>query len=185
MQESVKPQRIIVVEGPDGSGKTTLINKLQEVLGYPVHHTGGPPADRAAWVHKLMVLWDFKNRAQGGPVILDRLPHISETTYGPLYDRPLMDPLDVLNRDLQDLRPLIIYCRLPHVARMFSHISMEEKAHKPRSHVDLVLRNYDRLVAAYDARIESVEKLGVPVIRYAWTDDDFDTLLEAVKCAVS
>lgn len=174
---------MIVVEGPDGSGKTTLLNRLHEILGYPIHHSGGPPADRTAWVHKLMILWDFKRRAQGGPVLVDRLPHISETTYGPLYDRPLMDPLDVLNRDLQDLRPLVIYCRRKHVSQMFRDISMEEKAHKPKAHTDLVLRNFDRLVASYDARIESVEKLGVPVIRYDWAEDDFDALLERIQCA--
>lgn len=38
--------RVIVLEGPDGGGKTTLARAIAHELGYAVRHEGPPPVDR-------------------------------------------------------------------------------------------------------------------------------------------
>lgn len=76
----------IIVEGPDGAGKTTLINHLSEVLELSIHAKAstsveGPVKNLFDWVNKDMSsLWG----PDGGPVsvIYDRHPVISEPIYG-------------------------------------------------------------------------------------------------------
>lgn len=71
----------IIVEGPDGSGKSTLIAHLRDALGLPLHDRAsdsktGPIAQLAAWVDKdISADWEQ-------PWIYDRYPTISEPIYG-------------------------------------------------------------------------------------------------------
>jgi len=37
---------MIILEGPDNSGKTTLANKISARYNHPVYHAGGPPANK-------------------------------------------------------------------------------------------------------------------------------------------
>jgi hypothetical protein len=74
--------RHIVVEGPDGSGKTNLVNDLVKHTGRPVHprstpSVGGPPPDLDLWVER-----EFARDKQPG--IYDRHSVISEPIYGPI-----------------------------------------------------------------------------------------------------
>lgn len=75
--------RHIIVEGPDGSGKSSLITHLTESLGLDIHERAstsrGGPVDRLAeWVerdiHSYAGVWR--------PFIYDRHPVISEPIYG-------------------------------------------------------------------------------------------------------
>lgn len=75
----------IIIEGPDGAGKTTLISHLRETFGLeqaPRFSTslGGPVDDliRRTWDDVLS--WHQRT----GAVIYDRHPLISELIYGPL-----------------------------------------------------------------------------------------------------
>lgn len=78
--------RNIIVEGPDGSGKSTLVNHLQEKLGMGIarrasESASGPVPDLAGW-HE-----DEKLRMSGSssePLIYDRHPLFSEPIYAPL-----------------------------------------------------------------------------------------------------
>lgn len=74
--------RHIIVEGPDGSGKDTLITSL---LGHFPDHTlherastslGGPVPNLAAWVAK-----DVATMAEQPPSIYNRHPLVSELIY--------------------------------------------------------------------------------------------------------
>jgi len=77
--------RHIVVEGPDGGGKTNLVNDLIKQTGMPLHprfvqSTGGPPVDL-----DIRVMQDFNNPTyQREAHIYDRHPMISEPIYGPI-----------------------------------------------------------------------------------------------------
>lgn len=70
---------IVILEGPDGSGKTTLAQYLQR-KGYKYHHEGPPPlgAEPLLW-HYGRVLDSFR----GQDVVIDRLA-LGECIYGPV-----------------------------------------------------------------------------------------------------
>lgn len=74
----------IIVEGCDGSGKTTLVTKLSHALGWPVHERastslGGPVTDVDLWA-----LNDVNTMDKQPNSIYDRHPIISEVIYAPL-----------------------------------------------------------------------------------------------------
>jgi GTPase SAR1 family protein len=77
--------RHIIVEGPDGSGKTNLIQRLVNELNMPVHpkasdsKTGPHLPTLDAWVDN-----DLKTMHEQCPSIYDRHPLISELIYGPI-----------------------------------------------------------------------------------------------------
>lgn len=110
---------MIIVEGPDGGGKTTLINNTL------VERTGLPVAPRVvskdAEAMTDLVKWTEENVRQGWQdVIYDRHRLISEPIYGPIlrerfeqrFDNPewLHEMFFELYHRVQ---PLIIYCLPP------------------------------------------------------------------------
>ena len=109
---------MLIVEGPDGAGKTTLINQLQqhfptlEVAPRVVTKDAEAMTDLKEWVKQnLEEGWQWK--------IFDRHRLISEFIYGPLL-REAQEPgfndlvwaYNSLSK-LEELYPLIIYCLPP------------------------------------------------------------------------
>jgi hypothetical protein len=90
----------IIVEGPDGSGKSTLINHLEDTLGIPVHHkastsVGGPKQDLATWVNDDLAVMRILIKGGIGPqFIYDRHPIISEPIYGQVVRKDIQPPFD-------------------------------------------------------------------------------------------
>lgn len=70
--------RHIIIEGPDGTGKTTLAKALCEGAGYAYRHEGPPPAGVTAYQHYAGILDRLEQ-----PTLLDRF-HLGELVYGPL-----------------------------------------------------------------------------------------------------
>ena len=59
---------ILIIEGPDGAGKTTLVNQLAKETGYPVVHTGVPKPGEDVVAQYVLVM---KEHGKTG-LILDR-----------------------------------------------------------------------------------------------------------------
>jgi thymidylate kinase len=70
---------IVILEGPDGCGKTTLANRLAERFGMRIHHEGPPPKDVNLLEHYGRLL----DEARGKNVVFDRLA-LGERIYGPI-----------------------------------------------------------------------------------------------------
>lgn len=87
--------RHVVVEGPDGSGKSRMVERIHTELGYPVHAKAsdsltGPVVNLADWTmraqHEMAITPD--------PMVYDRHPVISEPIYGRLVRPPIRTGFD-------------------------------------------------------------------------------------------
>jgi len=92
----------VIVEGPDGSGKSTLIQHLHTTLGLPLHEkastsTGGPVDYLGKWVDADMkTLHALVKGGRGKQFIYDRHPIISEPIYARLVrHQPAQYPFEV------------------------------------------------------------------------------------------
>lgn len=96
---------MIVLEGPDNCGKTTLANALSSALDLPVVHSEKPDFDNNG---QLRLEWMARNPY----TIYDRASCISEAVYGPIcrngsvYGR---EHWQILSRFLSH-NPFIIFC---------------------------------------------------------------------------
>lgn len=120
---------MIIVEGPDGSGKSVLASLLAQKLRLPVANkvVGSdtqPLTD--------LVKWTEDNVAQGfQPTIFDRHRLISEPIYGPILkerqDPSFCDP-SWLSQQLwlfYGCKPVIIYC-LPDIRKVRANVARED-----------------------------------------------------------
>lgn len=78
--------RIIVLEGPDGAGKTYLARWLCEIYDAAYLHEGPPPKDVPALEHYSLALANAVSLAFSGRrhVVMDRWAY-GERIYGPLH----------------------------------------------------------------------------------------------------
>lgn len=157
---------MIVVEGPDGAGKTTLIEKISRELDIPV-------ADRVVGKDtKAMVdlkQWTELNTAQGfRRIIYDRHRLISEPIYGPiLRDEP--EPgfnellwLTRVMRRFYSCKPVLIYC-LPPWQTVLSNV-----LHDRDNDNSAVEARISRIYSAYIARasIDTVHHFNTMIYDY-------------------
>jgi hypothetical protein len=137
---------VIVVEGPDGAGKTTLIETLSDLLDLPV----APRVvskDAEAMVN--LVHWTERNVTEGfQPIIYDRHRLISEPIYGPIlreYPEPGFDDpmwLYEMNTKFYNFcTPVIIYC-LPPVVAVINNIESDPDNRVVKSSIERIYALY-------------------------------------------
>jgi hypothetical protein len=110
---------VIIIEGPDGVGKTTLCDALaQRFLGsctivHSVHY-GPPPGDEPTALYYWDEVDNILGLAKSGPVIVDRF-HVGEMVYGPILRGDAGMSLDeacVIDMRLQAIGAMMCHCRL-------------------------------------------------------------------------
>ena len=110
---------MVIIEGPDGSGKTTLITQLKEELGIEV---APRVVDKDTNAMVNLADWVDNNLNIGRvPTLFDRHRLISETIYGPIMrekasengfvDMSWLAPR--MSRLYNEVKPFIIYCLPP------------------------------------------------------------------------
>ncbi len=149
---------MIIVEGPDGAGKTTLIKKLSADLHVPVHERAvtsdgvptlstqnGRAANLAVWSFN-----DIRTMPEQPMSIYDRYPLVSEYVYGPVVrgflDSNFISPIMHLAIRQLAVKSLVIFCRPPNdeiAENLFGAPAKDEMAG--------VAVKYQELAAAYDA----------------------------------
>lgn len=145
---------IIIVEGMDGTGKTTLVQQLANRLEIQPRKFVGSlgPGDDYRWVlvnrtkseiSELETLY-----AKGRPVrrLYDRFPLISEAVYGPtLRGRNCFGGLYYsLRNRLLSLKTVIVYCR-PDREVIWDNIQQVPQMEGVLDHFDTLLDTYDKL----------------------------------------
>jgi predicted HAD superfamily Cof-like phosphohydrolase len=161
---------IIIVEGVDGSGKTTLINKLQKDLNVITIKSPRPKdyQDCKDLLARTLLLAENTN------ILCDRIGIISEPIYGPICRNTLgFPPKSEAEQMLKCMNPVIIHC----------HPSIEtcEENIKDNPQMAGVKEHLIKLHNAYDEWMGQLEHESVCVINYDYFYDDYADLLGEVK----
>jgi len=166
---------LIIVEGPDGAGKSTLITKLVSDFGFTVYRSDGPKdAENMKRVVKEMTLLALD------PItvyLCDRTPWISELIYSKALGRDPVMPFDFFVPCF-NLPQRIIYCNLNDSVSMLNNMSREFKAHKPAEHTAQVVKNYEQVCNLYDELIGEIESEGIDVFDYDWMNGSYSELTQ-------
>lgn len=129
---------MLVIEGPDCSGKSTLADYLGKALAVPVQHSEGPARSFTDMANRLT-----HYNSLPPETIFDRHPCISD----PIYSSAMQRPLTVTAEQVVEFykrKPLMIYCHPP--LQAYKHITKE---HDTPEHLRGVVENHRRIVATY------------------------------------
>ena len=146
---------VIIVEGPDGSGKTTLIKNLQNrfVIKNLKAKRHGPPVDAEDLYERTK---DLLMEATHSNVncIIDRFGLIGEQIYGPICrGKDLWVDIPEKRQEIfsafNTLNPFIIYCRPP--ANIIANLSNHEvKEYDTPEHLKSLHENQALIIRSYD-----------------------------------
>lgn len=157
-------RKIVIVEGPDNSGKSTLIELLvktyRAIKGQDPHVEHSPSKLVVEGKHREWLQWieDTLNRESDS--IYDRHSIISEAVYGPiLRDTDLLSTTRYLDR-LKRLGPLIIYCKPP----------LERILETTKPEMEGVQERLKDLALSYDMHMTNLRLDGIQICVYDWTD---------------
>ena len=148
--------KMIIIEGMDGSGKTSLAQKLSFRLGnVPIKRlvtSGGPTYYDLLVERTRATLTELRNqvtRNQRPVVIYDRFPLISEAVYGTILRgrNSFGDEWTTLINLLLALDPVVIYCR-PRIESI-----LQNTRETADSQMEGVVSRARELVNAYDELI--------------------------------
>jgi predicted HAD superfamily Cof-like phosphohydrolase len=130
---------VIILEGPDNGGKSTLAAELARVTGLPVQGSEGPPKHEGEMNIRIRRYLDM------GPAIFDRFPAISN----PIYDRALGRKADVIDpaliAEMYARSPVLVYCD-PGDRGLVGHVVKERESEE---HIAGVTKNARYLVDLY------------------------------------
>lgn len=151
---------IIIIEGPDGSGKTTLASQIAKQTGYPVVHFSVPKTEEEK---EQMVSMYKQAIKESKNIIFDRCWY-SEMAYGPVMRKEHVisyPQMYELERMLAKRGSLIIYCTgSPEVLWRRATARGEDYVTDQQTFVEIF--------EAYED-IMNVPHL-VPVVKYGYTD---------------
>lgn len=165
--------RPVVVEGPDGSGKSTLCRDLSHMLGVEAFHTGGPiKSEKEYWERAD----DLRAR---GSIIFDRHLDISGRVYS--IFQPEDGFIPTTWHVLTSMRSVVIFCtRVPRVGDSLDEFlaTQKGKSHKDREYATKVWKSAQEIRSRYVDILPTVELLpGVDVVLY---DYEIHSLSEVI-----
>lgn len=143
---------MIVLEGPDNAGKSTLGKQLSERFGTEVHHSSNPKMTYEQLRDKMFEIINDPRR----DAIYDRVPLISEGVYG-----TILRGTNRFNchegRGIWQLfaasKPLVIFCR---PLDETINVGLEFKPGEDPEHVEAVKKKHLTIAHAYDELMESL-----------------------------
>jgi energy-coupling factor transporter ATP-binding protein EcfA2 len=144
----------VILEGPDGGGKSTLAAHLAGALDMRVQGGSGPPKSTQEIVDRANAYLKMTD------VVFDRHPCVSQPIYGAMRGDPPAITHELL-KAFYDSPQLIIYCRSES-----SHRHVVKPGENPE-HVEKLTTNYQKLISHYDAwaltRAHLVYRIGDPL----------------------
>lgn len=151
---------IIIIEGPDGSGKTTLAEKLHKQTKYPIVHMSQPKTED----EKKRMLGEYLQMVRNGKnMIFDRCWY-SEMAYGPVLrgTSAISYPdMYMLEEPLAKAGALIIYATGPKAALWQRCQKRGEDYVTARDDFNAICENFDKIMSIPHH---------IPVVRYEYKD---------------
>ena len=162
---------MIILEGPDGHGKSTLAEKLQQEFDASIWTSGSPPKDTADIVMRAKAVESYA--ASGERLIIDRCPAISELVYG-----------NVVRGDVQLPHAWRYIFKLVNYEVIFIYCKTTDPIHSPKMgenpkhlakinfHEEAIIKAYDDIFSdilclEYDWRTNNIEDL------FAWVHNQW------------
>ena len=160
---------LIILEGPDNSGKTSLANRIVHELGPKVNyfHPGGRPSDLDA--EGLCIEQQLAALSCGHPVIMDRCTPISQQVYNP--DPQLKGWREHMWQRYVALGVLVIYCR-PSTDRLLRVQDLTWREDETEEHKQKIIRNQHVFVKRYDDLMPTI-----PNISYDFEDRAYSEII--------
>lgn len=164
---------IVVFEGPDGVGKTTLAKKVAARKDWHYTHSGRPTS-----IYDIQrTLTELEDLALSKKIYLvDRHPGISDIVYSKALDRTLLTSLEELVKSWQQMS-FVVFCVAP-----VNDYKIDEgfKAHKPKEHLYHVKEQHDKIKQLYEDFFRS--KKPFPWRRTNTRDDmDIDRMVQQIE----
>ena len=154
---------MIIVEGMDNSGKSTLAKHLAEKFGLEYLHSPSEYRNDT----KLMIDWALKQLLDQKLAVYDRFSPISDRVYGPVLrgGTPYNDTIAGKSAVelLKTVPHLIIYCR-PERERILNFGSREQ--------MDGVTSQATKLLEEYDALMSKMQLEGYDIITYNYAEPE-------------
>ena len=151
---------MVIVEGPDNSGKSTLINWIKEnFFIQEVNRRHGPPINAKDLKVRTELVLDTEIKSLPRKnFITDRFSLIGENIYGPiLRGKNLWDEIpedrERLEKALKTLDPFIIYCR-PDLDTILDLSHHQVKSYDTKEHLANLAKNQKSIIKAYDNYFE-------------------------------
>lgn len=156
---------IILLEGPDGSGKDRTLDAIRkhrpDFDDFPRACTseGGPVDDLAWWVDRTMPALDHTYRRVGGKhVVLNRHPLVSELIYGPICRGHMADGfndavwLSTRIRQFANL-PVIVWWHMPPESTIESYLDTPGRVDAPgvETNIYTIYAAYRAMMAVWPA----------------------------------
>lgn len=163
---------MIICEGPDGGGKTTLARRLSEELKLPMHKRAsdsitGPVVDLYAWTYDDIATWHSQPLS-----IYDRHPLTSEHIYGPTVRGQVRPGFEMTNANIAFMRRYLrkhalVIVSLPPFQEVHKNVTSEV------GQMAGVVDNIDHIYDCY-AGMLNLWPLDSHICRYDYTADDDD-----------
>lgn len=161
---------MIILEGPDNSGKSTLAHLLSKELSMAVIHPGSAPGNKAEELKMILSQLSLMD----APVIHDRVTFISNMVYNIFRGE---NTGTNYGRYCREIRPpsKIIFCR-PEYSDLLSMDNHVIKDYDTRSHIDMINKNAIQIVTAYDYIMQFI-----PHIKYDYRNSKIDLILKYIE----
>lgn len=166
---------MIIVEGPDGGGKTELAHRLCDDLVMRYTHSGGPPKT-AHDVRTSLMLCHARMKQN---VVQDRVTHISEIVYAPDDSRRRL-----AREALRMVRDavVVIYCRPTAIVLRDNVKSAVVKEHETLADLARIQEDPASFIKAYDIVMGFVP---CPVLTFNYMSEtqrfDYEQLVERIN----
>lgn len=151
---------IIILEGPDGSGKTTLAQQISKQTGFPIIHRSQPKTEEEKMCMMGEYLQAIKERKNA---IFDRCWY-SEMAYGPVMrDESVITYPEMyeLERQLAKSGAMIIHCTGPEAALWMRCQRRGEEYITCRDDFKAIHKNFEEIMSVPHY---------IPVVRYEYKD---------------
>ena len=152
---------MIIIEGPDNSGKSTLVEWIKENFYVTeVNRRHGPPVDAQDILERTELVLDTEIHSHPRRnFITDRFSLIGESVYGPILRgkdlwKEIPQDKERVEKTLRILNPFVIYCR-PDLDTILDLSHHRVKSYDTQEHLSNLAKNQGLIVKAYDNYFEN------------------------------